>query len=195
MLVWRGANPRVACHLWPCCHGSPHPQRVIRLGLRCPRIDQVPRDRECMIDLLGTAHAGSIGTEPVSVGGPPPTCLMMKSFQSRPGSTSHCRNAIAPKPRFDAPTGRVGFIYEPCIHNPRNPTNRWSLSRAAALSRIGGHRSHTRCIRQDLAVRDRQQRSSLTVLWEIVDRIEGNRFSGAMPHADFCSNWIRYSSA
>jgi hypothetical protein len=27
-----------------------------------------------------------------------------------------------------AEKGRVGYIYDPCIHNPRNPTKRWSMS-------------------------------------------------------------------
>jgi hypothetical protein len=41
---------------------------------------------------------------------------------------SYRRRALVPKNLFDAPAGAVGFIYEPCIHDPRNPTDRWSLS-------------------------------------------------------------------
>jgi hypothetical protein len=35
---------------------------------------------------------------------------------------------LVPKNRFQAPAGRVGFIYEPCVHEPRNQTADWSLS-------------------------------------------------------------------
>ena len=38
------------------------------------------------------------------------------------------RQALVPKNLFDARAGEVGFIYEPCIHDPRNPTDKWSLS-------------------------------------------------------------------
>lgn len=41
---------------------------------------------------------------------------------------SYRRQALVPKNLFDARAGDVGFIYRPCIHDPRNPTNRWSLS-------------------------------------------------------------------
>jgi hypothetical protein len=41
---------------------------------------------------------------------------------------SYRRQSLVPKNLFDAPAGRVGYIYEPCIHDPRNMTRRWSLS-------------------------------------------------------------------
>lgn len=41
---------------------------------------------------------------------------------------SYRRRTLVPKNLFDASAGRVGFIYEPCIHDPMNPTDRWSLS-------------------------------------------------------------------
>ena len=41
---------------------------------------------------------------------------------------SYQRRVLVPKNRFQAPIGRVGFIYEPCIHEPRNTTSAWSLS-------------------------------------------------------------------
>jgi hypothetical protein len=47
------------------------------------------------------------------------------------------RRELVPKNLFDAPEGRVGFIYEPCIHDPRNPTNRWSLSLHVTSPRDG----------------------------------------------------------
>jgi hypothetical protein len=41
---------------------------------------------------------------------------------------SYRRQTLVPKNRFDAHAGEVGYIYEPCIHDPRNPTDQWSLS-------------------------------------------------------------------
>lgn len=41
---------------------------------------------------------------------------------------SYRRRELVPKNRFPAAAGRVGFIYEPCIHEPRNTTGEWSLS-------------------------------------------------------------------
>ena len=38
-----------------------------------------------------------------------------------------CRQLI-PKNRFHADAGRVGFIYEPCIHEPKNLSQEWSLT-------------------------------------------------------------------
>jgi hypothetical protein len=50
---------------------------------------------------------------------------------------SYRRQTLVPKSCFDAPAGRVGFIYEPCIHDPRNPTDRWSLSLHVSSPRDG----------------------------------------------------------
>jgi hypothetical protein len=41
---------------------------------------------------------------------------------------SYRRRELVPKNRFQASAGEVGFIYEPCIHEPRNTSNDWSLS-------------------------------------------------------------------
>jgi hypothetical protein len=41
---------------------------------------------------------------------------------------SYRKQELVPKNRFHAPAGRVGFIFEPCIHNPRNVSADWSLS-------------------------------------------------------------------
>jgi hypothetical protein len=41
---------------------------------------------------------------------------------------SYRRQELVPKNRFHATAGRVGFIFEPCIHNPRNVSGDWSLS-------------------------------------------------------------------
>jgi len=41
---------------------------------------------------------------------------------------SYRRRSLVPKNCFDAPAGRVGYIYEPCIHEPKNPSGEWSLS-------------------------------------------------------------------
>ncbi|WP_437580125.1 hypothetical protein [Sorangium sp. So ce887] len=35
---------------------------------------------------------------------------------------------LVPKRLFSAEAGRVGHIYGPCIHDPRNPTGSWSIS-------------------------------------------------------------------
>jgi hypothetical protein len=50
---------------------------------------------------------------------------------------SYRHQELVPKNTFDAPAGRVGFIYEPCIHAPRNPTNGWSLSLHVTSPRDG----------------------------------------------------------
>lgn len=41
---------------------------------------------------------------------------------------SYRGRTLVPKHRFEATAGRTGFIYEPCIHEPWNPTADWSLS-------------------------------------------------------------------
>lgn len=41
---------------------------------------------------------------------------------------SYRRRELVPKKRFQAASGRVGFVYDPCIHEPRNPSTEWSLS-------------------------------------------------------------------
>jgi hypothetical protein len=41
---------------------------------------------------------------------------------------SYRRRELVPKNRFQAEKGRVGFVYEPCIHEPRNTSRDWSLS-------------------------------------------------------------------
>lgn len=51
--------------------------------------------------------------------------LMVQTFDR---DQSYRNQALVPKNLFDARAGEVGFIYEPCIHDPRNPTNTWSLS-------------------------------------------------------------------
>jgi hypothetical protein len=50
---------------------------------------------------------------------------------------SYRRRTLVPKNLFDAAAGQVGFIYEPCIHDPRNPTERWSLSLHVSSPRDG----------------------------------------------------------
>lgn len=41
---------------------------------------------------------------------------------------SYRSQTLVPKNLFDARAGEVGFIYDPCIHDPHNPTDKWSLS-------------------------------------------------------------------
>src|SRR6516162_9035332 len=40
---------------------------------------------------------------------------------------SYRQRKLVQKNRFEAPAGRVGYIYEPSIHQPRNISNEWSL--------------------------------------------------------------------
>lgn len=51
--------------------------------------------------------------------------LIVQTFDR---NESYRRQSLVPKNLFDAHAGEVGFIYEPCIHDPRNPTDTWSLS-------------------------------------------------------------------
>ncbi|MEV7119771.1 hypothetical protein [Kitasatospora griseola] len=74
---------------------------------------------------------------------------------------SYRRQMLIPKNRFEAPAGRSGFIYEPCIHNPRNNTDRWSLSFHVTSPRDG----------ERLVDEER----SLPVLDEFVDRMLADR--------------------
>jgi hypothetical protein len=41
---------------------------------------------------------------------------------------SYRQMTLVPKNRFEAQAGRTGFIYEPCVHEPRNTSRDWSLS-------------------------------------------------------------------
>jgi hypothetical protein len=41
---------------------------------------------------------------------------------------SHRRGELVPKTRFTARAGQVGYIYDPCIHSPKNISHDWSLS-------------------------------------------------------------------
>jgi hypothetical protein len=41
---------------------------------------------------------------------------------------SYRQNTLVPKNRFEAQAGKTGFIYEPCLHEPRNVSSDWSLS-------------------------------------------------------------------
>jgi hypothetical protein len=59
---------------------------------------------------------------------------------------SYRRRALVPKNRFGADAGKVGFIYEPCIHDPRNPTDRWSLSLHVSSPRDGESLDQDACL-------------------------------------------------
>ena len=50
------------------------------------------------------------------------------SVQTYDRNESYRSQTLVPKNLFDARAGQVGFIYDPCIHDPRNPTDKWSLS-------------------------------------------------------------------
>lgn len=64
-------------------------------------------------------------------------CHNELTVQTYDRNESYRRGTLVPKNRFDARAGRVGFIYEPCIHDPRNPTDRWSLSLHVSSPRDG----------------------------------------------------------
>jgi hypothetical protein len=53
---------------------------------------------------------------------------------------SYRRHELVSKNRFQAESGRVGFIYEPCIHEPRNHSAQWSLSLHVTSPRDGERR-------------------------------------------------------
>ncbi|MEE6165048.1 MULTISPECIES: hypothetical protein [unclassified Mycolicibacterium] len=67
-------------------------------------------------------------------------CRNELTVQTYDRDQSYQRQELVPKNRFAAPAGRVGFVYEPCIHDPRNPTNRWSLSLHVTSPRDGERR-------------------------------------------------------
>lgn len=60
--------------------------------------------------------------------------LTVKTFDRE---NSYRNQTLVPKNVFDAPAGRTGFIYEPCIHDPRNPTDHWSISLHVTSPRDG----------------------------------------------------------
>lgn len=43
-------------------------------------------------------------------------------------SETYGRRTLVSKNRFHAAMGKVGYIYAPCIHSPKNPTMDWALS-------------------------------------------------------------------
>lgn len=50
---------------------------------------------------------------------------------------SYKQRQLVPKNRFHASVGQVGFIYEPCIHEPMNTSIDWSLSLHISSPRDG----------------------------------------------------------
>jgi hypothetical protein len=50
---------------------------------------------------------------------------------------SYRRKELVKKNLFMAPAGRTGYIYEPCIHQPTNTTDDWSLSMHVTSPRDG----------------------------------------------------------
>jgi hypothetical protein len=55
-------------------------------------------------------------------------CRNHLEVQTYDRNESYRHQVLVPKHRFDAPAGEVGYIYDPCIHDPRNVTHSWSLS-------------------------------------------------------------------
>jgi hypothetical protein len=47
------------------------------------------------------------------------------------------RRKLVPKNRFSAPAGKVGLVYQPCIHEARNPSSQWSFSLHVTSPRDG----------------------------------------------------------
>jgi hypothetical protein len=64
-------------------------------------------------------------------------CHNELTVQTYDRDESYRHQTLVPKNQFDAPAGQVGFIYEPSIHDPRNPTDRWSLSLHVSSPRDG----------------------------------------------------------
>ncbi|RDH78725.1 hypothetical protein DVS77_08815 [Mycolicibacterium moriokaense] len=64
-------------------------------------------------------------------------CHNELTVQTYDRDQSYRNQTLVPKNRFDALAGQVGFIYEPCIHDPHNPTDRWSLSLHVSSPRDG----------------------------------------------------------
>lgn len=50
---------------------------------------------------------------------------------------SYRRKELVQKNLFMAPAGRTGYIYDPCIHQPKNTTGEWSLSMHVTSPRDG----------------------------------------------------------
>ena len=50
---------------------------------------------------------------------------------------SYQQRRLVPKNHFPAPAGKVGYIAEPCIHEPRNTSTDWSLSLHVTSPRDG----------------------------------------------------------
>jgi hypothetical protein len=50
---------------------------------------------------------------------------------------SYCQRELVQKNCFQAVAGRVGYIYDPCIHKPQNKSGDWSLSFHASSPRDG----------------------------------------------------------
>ena len=52
-------------------------------------------------------------------------------------SETYRRGTLVAKNKFTAGAGRTGFIFEPCIHDPRNTSDDWSLSLHVTSPRDG----------------------------------------------------------
>jgi hypothetical protein len=73
-------------------------------------------------------------------------CLNQLEVRTFDREESYRERTLVPKNLFDAAAGGVGFIYEPCIHDPRNPTNRWSLSLHVISPRDGERLESDACL-------------------------------------------------
>jgi hypothetical protein len=73
-------------------------------------------------------------------------CRNQLEVQTYDREKSYRDQELVPKNTFDAAAGRAGFIYEPCIHAPRNPTNRWSLSLHVTSPRDGEKVEQDMCL-------------------------------------------------
>lgn len=62
-------------------------------------------------------------------------CRNELTVQTYDRAQSYLRRTLVPKNQFHAQAGKAGFIFEPCIHQPRNTSLHWSLS----LHVIGPH--------------------------------------------------------
>lgn len=55
-------------------------------------------------------------------------CRNELTVQTYDRDQSYRQRRLIPKNRFEATAGSAGFIYDPCIHNPSNTSERWSIS-------------------------------------------------------------------
>lgn len=67
---------------------------------------------------------------------------------------SYRRGQLVPKSCFEAPVGKVGYIHRPCIHQPRNVSEQWSMSLHLISPQDGRYRDGVPPLLSGMAGRD-----------------------------------------